>query len=99
MHRLLEMLFGLEHGFLSREGEFHWHFHPQWPLQDQVGAVSWNFLLIALGALLVWYVYKHEGRSRTARIVLGVIRGALLAIVLMILNRPVLSLEQSIKEL
>jgi uncharacterized membrane protein len=43
----------------------------------------------------VWYVYRREGRSRPVRIVLGVMRGVLLAFLLVLLNRPVITLGQS----
>src|SRR5207253_280096 len=46
-------------------------------------------------ALLVIYVYRREGRSRPARIILGIIRATLLAFVIAMLNRPVLNLSQS----
>src|SRR5438034_10014424 len=94
MHRLLEILLGLERGFLSREGELSLQFNPSWPGQDYVGAVTWNVLLAILCALLVWYVYKREGRSRPVRITLGIMRGLLLAFLLVLLNRPVLTLGQ-----
>jgi uncharacterized membrane protein len=95
VQRLIEIIFGLQPGFLSREGEFTLQFHPQWPLQETVGAGAWNFVLALLAVALVVYVYRREGRSRGARIVLGVMRGLLLAFVLALLNRPVLTLGQS----
>ncbi|HEV2296421.1 MAG TPA: hypothetical protein VGR35_21435 [Tepidisphaeraceae bacterium] len=95
MQRLIEIIFGLQPGFLSREGEFSLQFHPQWPWQDAVGAGAWNFVLALLAMALVVYVYRREGRSRGARIALGVMRGLLLAFVIALLNRPVLTLGQS----
>jgi uncharacterized membrane protein len=95
MQRLLEIILGLERGFLSREGEFSMQFNPAWPGQAYVGAVTWNVVLITLAILLVWYVYRREGRSRAVRITLGVVRGLLLALLLVLLNRPVLTLGQS----
>src|SRR3954467_4491334 len=95
MHRLLEFILGLDKGFLSREGELSLQFNPHWPGQDVVGAASWNVLLAILAGLLVWYVYRHEGRTRPVRIALGVMRGLLIAFVLVLLNRPVLTLGQS----
>jgi uncharacterized membrane protein len=95
MNRFFEFIFGLEKGFLSREGELSLQFNPAWPGQDYVGAVTWNVLLAILAALLVWYVYKREGRSRPVRITLGIMRGVLLAFLLVLLNRPVLTLGQS----
>src|SRR5687767_8231162 len=95
MNRFFEFIFGLEKGFLSRDGELSLQFNPAWPGQEYVGAVTWNILLAVLAALLVWYVYKREGRSRPVRITLGVMRGVLLAFLLVLLNRPVLTLGQS----
>jgi uncharacterized membrane protein len=45
--------------------------------------------------LLIWSVYRREARSRGVRIVLGTLRGLLLALLLVLLNRPVLTLGQS----
>jgi len=95
MHRILEIILGLERGFLSREGELSLQFNPAWPGQQYVGAVSWNLLLVVLAILLVWYVYRREGRSRPVRIALGIVRGFLLAFLIVLLNRPVLTLGQS----
>src|SRR5437773_12055960 len=95
MHRFLELIFGLERGFLSREGELSLQFNPAWPGQQYVGAVTWNFVLIALAAWLVWHVYRREGRSKPVRIALGIVRGFLLAFLIVLLNRPVLTLGQS----
>src|SRR3954468_20391262 len=95
MHRLLEILLGLHRGFLNREGELSIQFNPQWPGQPFFGPGLWNFLRAALGAMLVIYVYRRDGRSRAVRIGLGALRGALLLLVLLLLNRPVLTLGQS----
>jgi uncharacterized membrane protein len=95
MQRLLEILLGLEKGFLSREGELSLQFNPQWPGQDYVGAVSWNILLAAALLALVIYVYRREGRSRGVKIALGVVRSLILAFLLVLLNRPLLTLGQS----
>ncbi|HYO07410.1 MAG TPA: hypothetical protein VER17_00425 [Tepidisphaeraceae bacterium] len=95
MNRLLEIILGLDRGFLSRDGDLSLQFNPHWPGQAYVGAVTWNVLLVILAGLLVWYVYRREGRSRPVRIGLGVLRAALLAFVLVLLNRPVLTLGQS----
>ena len=94
MQRLLEILLGLEKGFLSREGELSLQFNPQWPGQQWVGAVSWNVLLAVAMLALVIYVYRHEGRSRGVKIALGVTRGLILAFLLVLLNRPLLTLGQ-----
>lgn len=98
MKRLVEILLGLDKGFLSKDGEFSLQFNPKWPLQDAVGAVTWNLAIGILAGLLVIYVYRREGRSRFARVLLGVMRAMLLAFVLALLNRPVINLSQSRQE-
>jgi uncharacterized membrane protein len=95
MHRFLEILLGLQRGFLSRSGDLSLQFHPRWPGQALVGAGIWNFLLAAIALLLVVYVYRRDGRSRPLRLALGALRAGLLALVLLLLNRPVLTLAQS----
>src|SRR3954470_283052 len=95
MQRLFEIILGLRSGFLSREGDFALSFNPTWPWQHAVGAGTWNFVLGALALALVIYVYRREGRARSARITLGILRGALLALVIALLNRPVITLGQS----
>src|SRR5436309_7819214 len=98
MQRFLEIILGLDRGFLSRQGEFSIHFNPHWPGQAVVGAGVWNFLLIVAAVLLVIYVYRREGRTRPVRVTLGIIRALLLAFVIALLNRPVLTLGQSRSE-
>src|SRR4051812_12052660 len=95
MHRLLEILLGLEKGFLSREGDLSLSFDPAWPGQEQIGAGIWNFLLIAGGIALIVYVYRREGRTRNVRVALGIVRGLLLAMVIGLLNHPRLTLGSS----
>ncbi|HEX8342640.1 MAG TPA: hypothetical protein VF624_17185, partial [Tepidisphaeraceae bacterium] len=95
MNLLLEKLLGLDRGFLSREGEFSVAFNPQWPWQAATGAALWNVLILALGVALVVYVYRREGRARGVRISLAAVRLALIGLVLVLLNRPVLTLTQS----
>src|SRR5688572_1626121 len=95
MQRWLERILGLDTGFLGREGEFSLDFNPRWPFQEHVGAVTWNVVLAVIAALLVYYVYKREGRSRFARVTLGIMRAALLAFIIAMLNRTVLTLTQS----
>jgi len=70
-------------------------FNPAWPGQAFIGAPVWNVTLIILAILLVVYVYTRDGRSRPLRIVLGVMRSLLIALVLFLLNRPILTLGQS----
>jgi len=88
MRRLLEILFGLDRGFLSREGAKAVSFNPVWPGHH---AAVWNVLLVLLAVALIVYVYRRDGRSRPARIILGIVRGLVVALVLVLLNRPVLS--------
>src|SRR5258705_4958710 len=95
MQRFIEIILGLDKGFLGRPGDLSVQFNPRWPLQDWVGAVTWNLILGILAGLLVVYVYRREGRSRPARVILGIIRAALLAFVIAMLNRPVLTLGQN----
>lgn len=95
MEHLLELLLGLEKGFLSREGDFGVRFAPQWPGQQFMGAGMWNFLLVLAALLLVVYIYRREGRSRPKRITLAALRLLLLGLILVLLNRPILTLDQS----
>ena len=124
MHRLWEILLGLNKGFLGRDGELHWHFSPAWPKSALIqagpinwllgilaagaliffvrrgspahwsssrlllrrlglaalyvfllsllsGPAAWNFVLAASALALIIYVYRQEGRSPQARIMLG----------------------------
>jgi uncharacterized membrane protein len=99
MQRFLEFILGLPKGFLSREGHFSLQFNPSWPFQDYLGGPGlWNLLLVVAGLLLVVYVYRREGRSRRAKIVLGTIRALLIALVIFLLNRPMLTLGQIRRE-
>src|SRR5258705_9821463 len=151
MHRLWEILLGLNKGFLGRDGELHWHFSPAWPKSALIqagpinwlvgilaaaaliffvrrgapatwsssrrllrrlglaalyiflisllsGPAAWNFVLAASALALIIYVYRQEGRSPQARIMLGAFRLMLLAFVLALLNRPVVTLVENINE-
>lgn len=96
MQRLLELLLGLHKGFLSlgKPGDYSTTFSPTWPWQEHVGAAFWN-IIVSLGALfVVIHVYRREGGNRTIRIALGLMRAMLLALVIVLLNRPALTLEQ-----
>lgn len=62
------------------------------------GALAWNLSLAAGALFLVFYVYRREGRSPGVRISLGVLRSALIAFVLMLLNNPVLTRIRTITE-
>ncbi len=90
-----EMLLGLPRDFLARQGEFAVQFNPAWPGQAVVGAAAWNVVLGVVCLLLVVYVYTRDGRSRGVRVFLGCLRGLLLAVILVLLNRPVLTLTRT----
>ena len=62
------------------------------------GAAAWNFVLGASAVALIIYVYRQEGRSPQARLMLGAFRLMLLAFVLALLNRPVVTLVENINE-
>jgi len=99
MHRIFEIILGLPSGFLSRQGHFSLQFNPSWPLQQYVGgAAVWNFILVVLAAALVVAIYRREGRSQRTRVILGALRGALLAVALLLLDRPVLTSSQARRE-
>ena len=55
------------------------------------GPVAWNLSLGIGGLLLVMYVYQREGRSTGPRVFLGLLRGALIALVLVLLNNPIIT--------
>src|SRR5687767_8958914 len=91
---MIERVLGLDRGFLAREGELGIDFNPHWPGGDAL-TPYWNIALALAAVAWVVYVYRREGRSRPVRVALGVLRGALLAFVLFLLNNPVLTLGQS----
>ena len=92
---VVERLLGLPADFLHRQGDFAVQFNPAWPGQQAVGAATWNVgLALACLALVVW-VYTRDGRGRAVRIFLGCLRGLLMAVVLLLLNRPVLTLTRT----
>lgn len=95
MHHLIELLIGLPRGFLSRSGQLSIQFHPQWPGQAWIGAGAWNFLLVLAALTIVFWVYRRDGRNRAVRIGLGVLRGVLLLLLILLLNRPTVTLSQS----
>ncbi len=95
VQRFLEIILGLPSGFLSRQGQLTLQFNPTWPLQQYVGgAAVWNFMLASLALGLVIYVYRREARTRNLRLLLGGLRAGILGLVLLLLNRPVLTLGQ-----
>lgn len=94
MQRFLELLLGLDGGFLAREGGLSLRFRPRWPMQETFGAGGWNLLLIAAAVALVVWIYRHEGKTRPWRIGLGALRLGLLLLVIGLLNRPTLTLSK-----
>ncbi len=95
MKRFIEWLLGLDGGFLGRDGELSVSFDSRWPLSDYIGAFTWNILLLALAVGMVWLIYRRDGRSQRVRITLGAMRLALLTLVIVLLNRPQLTVTQS----
>lgn len=94
MNRLIEILLGFQRGFLSREGDVSLRFEPRWPGGEFIGQSTWNFLLLLLVAYIVVFIYRREGGSRRAKLVLGTLRAMTLLFVILLLNRPVLSITQ-----
>ena len=94
MNRLIELLLGLDDGFLGREGAFALSFNPAFPFSGVVPAWVWNGLLIAAAVALVAYVYRRDGRPGVGRKVLGGLRLSLLLLLIAMLNRPALTLTQ-----
>ena len=95
MNRLLEILLGLDRGFLSREGALSVDFHPNWPWSRIVGDATWNLLLVAAAVALVVWVYRREGKSRRWRIGLAAGRLTVLLLLIGLLNRPTLTLTKA----
>lgn len=95
MNRVFEWLFGLDGGFLGRDGEFSISFDSQWPMRDYVAGFTWNILLIAMAATLVYFIYRRDGRSQRVRLFLGGLRLSVLLLVILLLNRPQLTVTQS----
>jgi hypothetical protein len=98
VQRAYEFLLGLEPGFLAREGRFDIAFRPRWPWQETFGAASWNLLLVTLGVVLVVWAYRRDGRTRAGRVTLATLRLLVIASVLVLLNRPTLSLTRDREE-
>ena len=62
------------------------------------GTAAWNITLAIAAAFVVIYVYRQDGRSRFARIALGAMRVALIALVILVLNNPVLTRIKALVE-
>ncbi len=102
--KFLEFLLGLDGGFFNSKGEFRLAFNPKWPGQELLdalfkqqgwGITLWNLALGITALLLVVWVYgKEGGRGRVVRTGLAIIRAALLALVIVLLNRPSLTVTQ-----
>ncbi len=88
MLRFLEFIFGLERGFLSRDGELVLRFDPPWP----AAAPPWVWNVVLAMFLLAWvvWVYRRENTTSRKRIVFATLRVALFGLLLAMLNRPML---------
>lgn len=93
MQRLLEILFGAEHHEVpdGATTSFAWT-HPTW-MGSYATAI--NLLLAVLAAVLVVVVYRRDGRRPGARVGLGILRAIIFAYVLVLINRPVLEVQQT----
>jgi uncharacterized membrane protein len=95
---LFESLLGMPRGFLESQGDWSLHFNPVWPGQGSLGPTVCNLLLALLGLFLVLFAYRDDGRSRTLRVSLGLMRSMLIALLIVLLNRPTLNVTQSRSE-
>ena len=95
MQRLIELFLGLPRDVLAQRGEFSLTFDPIWPFAAWIPAVVWNAVLAAAILGLILYVYRRENASRRFRIISGCLRIVLLALLLAVLNRPMISLTQT----
>lgn len=62
------------------------------------GTRAWNLVLGVTGVLVVVYIYKREGKSFFPRFLLGAFRIALLALLLILLNNPILTRQHILTE-
>jgi uncharacterized membrane protein len=62
------------------------------------GPLAWNLTLGISALLLVYYVYRREGRSLWAATPLAALRLALISFLLVLLNNPVLSVIHTLTE-
>lgn len=95
MYRLFEWLLGLDRGVLAQQGEYALTFDPLWPMQSYIPAAVWNVALVACVLAWVVIVYRREGSTRRFRLFAGTVRLILLLLILVLLNRPMLSLTQA----
>lgn len=95
MSRFFEWLLGLDAGFLGRDGALSLTFEPRFPGAETVGNVTWNLVLVLLAAGLVWFIYTRESGPKRARLILGSVRFVLILLVIVLLNRPQLTLTNN----
>lgn len=95
MLRVIELILGLPRDVLSQQGEFSLAFDPAWPFQQVLSATLWNLLLSALICGGIWAIYRRESGTLRFRIFTASLRLTLLLLVLLILNRPMLSITQA----
>ncbi len=98
MIRLIERLLGLEPGMLSREGAWSLEFAPRWPGGETVGHATWTIAILGLCVWWVWRSYRREKGSQRLRVGLAAVRVLLVVIVVFLLNRPSLTLEERREE-
>jgi uncharacterized membrane protein len=95
IHHACEFLLGLPRDYLQKQGEWSLQFNPPWPGQTILGTSTCNVMITVIALIVVFLAYRDDGRSMFTRIGLGAMRFLLLAFVLLLLNRPVLTLGQS----
>jgi len=94
----LESILGLPDGFLQQPGKLRIQFNPVWPWQNIIDAATWNLTVLIAAALLLIYVARRERRAPAMRIVLTALRAMLFLWVLVLLNRPLMTLSQIHRE-
>ncbi|HET6250247.1 MAG TPA: hypothetical protein VFE47_21330 [Tepidisphaeraceae bacterium] len=62
------------------------------------GPLAWNLVLGGSALGLIIYVYRQEGKTTGPRVFMGILRGALIAFVLVLLNNPILNRSRTITE-
>ena len=85
-------------GFLSREGSLSLQFNPSWPLQQYVGGAASGISSSDCSRSLWSFTSIAAKRRSPQKSPLGVLRGSLLLLLLILLNRPVLTLGQARRE-
>lgn len=90
---MIEILLGLQYDTLRDVG-VSFYFAPIWPWQHTISATIWN---IALVVVIVWValrMYRRAAISPRIRISLMLLRCCTLGLLLLLLNRPGLTLHQ-----